>query len=392
MTQVFIYDVVRSPRGKGRAGGALSEIKPIDQLKQLYQAIERRHPEALSQVDEVTLGCVTQTGDQGANLAKISALYAGLPERVGGMTINRFCTSGLDAVVTNATRVMAGMDTLSLAGGVESMSRVPIFSDQGAWFHDAQVAKQTRFVQMGFAADLVATLEGFSREELDGWALRSHELAAKAQQRPSDDVVPILGEDGAQVLAHDELVRAETTLEWLGQQRPVFFDEASAKLAMTRYPALEQVHALHHRGNSPSLADGASLVLLGAERSNLKPRARIVAMANASVEPIAMLTAAQLATERALERANLKAQDLDLIELNEAFAAIPLKFIRDLGVDERRVNPLGGTIARGHAMGATGAMLLGTLLGELERQDKRYGLVAVSGGAGLGTAMIIERL
>lgn len=392
MTQVFIYDVVRSPRGKGRAGGALSEIKPIDQLKQLYQAIERRHPETLSQVDEVTLGCVTQTGDQGANLAKISALYAGLPERVGGMTINRFCTSGLDAVVTNATRVMAGMDTLSLAGGVESMSRVPIFSDQGAWFHDAQVAKQTRFVQMGFAADLVATLEGFSREELDGWALRSHELAAKAQQRPSDDVVPILGEDGAQALAHDELVRAETTLEWLGQQRPVFFDEASAKLAMTRYPALEQVHALHHRGNSPSLADGASLVLLGAERSNLKPRARIVAMANASVEPIAMLTAAQLATERALERANLKAQDLDLIELNEAFAAIPLKFIRDLGVDERRVNPLGGTIARGHAMGATGAMLLGTLLGELERQDKRYGLVAVSGGAGLGTAMIIERL
>lgn len=392
MREVFIYDVVRTPRGKGRTGGALSEIKPIDQLDKLYKAIEQRNPEALSQVDEVTLGCVTQTGDQGANLAKISALYAGLPERVGGMTINRFCTSGLDAVATNAMRVMAGLDELSLAGGVESMSRVPIFSDQGAWFHDATVAQKTRFVQMGFAADLVASLEGFSREELDGWALRSHQRAAAAQQRSSDDVITILSDDGAIALAHDELVRAETTLEWLGQQRAVFSDERAAKLALERYPELAQVNALHHRGNSPSLADGAALVLLGAKSARLKPRARVVAMANASVEPITMLTAAQLATERALERAELKIKDIDLIELNEAFAAIPLKFVRDLGVDEQRVNPLGGTIARGHAMGATGAMLLGTLLGELERQDKRFGLVAISGGAGLGTAMIIERL
>lgn len=392
MREVYIYDVVRTPRGKGRPGGALSEIKPIDQLDKLYKAVELRNPEALSQVDEVTLGCVTQTGDQGANLAKISALYAGLPERVGGMTINRFCTSGLDAVATNAMRVMAGLDELSLAGGVESMSRVPIFSDQGAWFHDATVAQKTRFVQMGFAADLVASLEGFSREELDGWALRSHQRAAEAQQRSSADVVMILSEDGAVALAHDEMVRAETTLEWLGQQRAVFSDERAAKLALERYPELTQIHALHHRGNSPSLADGAALVLLGAESARLKPRARVVAMANASVEPIAMLTAAQLATERALERAELKIEDIDLIELNEAFAAIPLKFVRDLGVDEQRVNPLGGTIARGHAMGATGAMLLGTLLGELERQDKRFGLVAISGGAGLGTAMIIERL
>lgn len=395
-SKVSIIDVIRTPRGKGRPGGALSEVKPIELLEALYRAYEQRAPGCMSALDEVIVGCVTQTGEQGANLAKISALYAGLPDRVGGMTINRFCTSGLDAVELAALKIQAGLDGVSLAGGVESMSRVPIFSDKGSWFFDPQVAQRTAAVQMGFAADVVANLEGFAREELDQWAYQSHQRAALADARDNScNVLTISGPRGEALISQDELVNAALSMEKIGQQAPAFADERAAAMALERYPQLSQVAALHHRHSSPALADGAALAMLASTAQlgalGVKPRAKILSVAHASVDPVIMLTAAQEAALLAAKGAGVSLHELDIIELNEAFAAIPLRFIRQLNLDEARVNPCGGTIARGHAMGATGAMLLGTLLDELERQDKTLGMVAISGGAGLGSAMVIER-
>ena len=396
MMDALIFDAVRTPRGKGRAGGSLSELRPIELVEHLVKALGARHEGVGEHIEQFVLGCVTQTGEQGADLAKIAALYAGLPHGVMGTTINTFCTSGLDAVGIAAAKASCGIGELAMAGGVESMSRVPIFSDKGPWFADREVAKRTKFVQMGFAADLVASLEGFARGELDEIAARSHQRAAHARSEGyfEKSLVPITRED--QVIEHDELVRPLTTVAGISTFDALFADERSEKMALELYPEISKMRHVHHRANSPSLADGAGLVIVGTkaagERAGLSPRARIRSFANASVEPMVMLTAAQDAAQIAMEKAGVTLADVDLIELNEAFASVVLKFLRDLEVSEDKVNVNGGTIAAGHAMGATGAILISVLLDELERQDKSIGLVAVSGGAGLGSAMVVERI
>ena len=396
MMDALIFDAVRTPRGKGRAGGSLSELRPIELVEHLVKALGARHEGVGEHIEQFVLGCVTQTGEQGADLAKIAALYAGLPHGVMGTTINTFCTSGLDAVGIAAAKASCGIGELAMAGGVESMSRVPIFSDKGPWFADREVAKRTKFVQMGFAADLVASLEGFARGELDEIAARSHQRAAHARSEGyfEKSLVPITRED--QVIEHDELVRPLTTVAGISTFDALFADERSEKMALELYPEISKMRHVHHRANSPSLADGAGLVIVGTkatgERAGLTPRARIRSFANASVEPMVMLTAAQDAAQIAMEKAGVTLADVDLIELNEAFASVVLKFLRDLEVSEDKVNVNGGTIAAGHAMGATGAILISVLLDELERQDKSIGLVAVSGGAGLGSAMVVERI
>jgi acetyl-CoA C-acetyltransferase len=396
MMDALIFDAVRTPRGKGRAGGSLSELRPIELVEHLVKALGARHEGVGEHIEQFVLGCVTQTGEQGADLAKIAALYAGLPHGVMGTTINTFCTSGLDAVGIAAAKASCGIGELAMAGGVESMSRVPIFSDKGPWFADREVAKRTKFVQMGFAADLVASLEGFARGELDEIAARSHQRAAHAQSEGyfEKSLVPVTRED--QVIEHDELVRPLTTVAGISTFDALFADERSEKMALELYPEVGKMRHVHHRANSPSLADGAGLVIVGTkaagEQAGLTPRARIRSFANASVEPMVMLTAAQDAAQIAMEKAGVTLADVDLIELNEAFASVVLKFLRDLEVSEDKVNVNGGTIAAGHAMGATGAILISVLLDELERQDKSIGLVAVSGGAGLGSAMVVERI
>lgn len=398
-TPAYIYDAMRTPRGKGRPGGGLSGLTAIELMAALYEAAgERLGPELWDIAEDVILGCVTQTGEQGANIARTSALYAGLPHQLGGVTLNRFCASGLDAVAQASARVASGFEGPMVAGGVESISRVPMFSDEGAWFADPEVAQKTGFVQMGFAADLVASLEGFAREELDAWSAQSHQRAGRAIAEGyfARSLVAPPGEGGEPALEVDELVRPGTTAEGIAGFDPLFADERSAALVQQRYPELDELVHVHHRANSPSLADGAALVVVGArahgQALGVRPRARVRAWATASVEPVVMLTAAQDAAALALERAGVGIQDIDRIELNEAFAAPVLKFVRDFEVDPERLNPNGGTIALGHAMGATGAILVGTLLDELERRDEQLGLVAISGGAGLGSALVIERV
>lgn len=391
MMDAWILDTVRTPRGKGRAGGALSEVRPVELVGGLLGALRERGL-AAELVEDVVLGCVTQSGEQGANLAKIAALWSGWPDHVSGATINRFCASGLDAVQLAAAKVAAGMEQVVVAGGVESMSRVPIFSDKGAWFADREVARKTGFVQMGFAADLVATLHGLERSELDAYAARSHQRAVRAREedRFARSMIP-----WGDVLAADELVRDGMSAEKLAGFDPLFAHERSEALARARYPELGDLRHVHHRANSPSLADGAALLTIasraGAEALGATPRAQILGWANASVEPVQMLTASTRAAHKALERAGVTLADIDLFEVNEAFAAVAVATQRALEIDPERYNVNGGAIAAGHAMGATGAILAMTCLDELERQDKELGLVAIAGGAGLGSAMVIRR-
>lgn len=397
-TDTYVIDSVRTPRGKGREGGGLAEVKPIDLLGGLYDALEDRNDVPLERIDDIVLGCVTQTGEQGADLARISALYAGWPESVSGVTLNRFCASGLDAVNMAAAKTSSGMEGLVVAGGVESISRVPMFSDEGAWFSDPDVARKTRFVQMGFAADVVATLEELGREALDAYAVQSHRRAAAATEEGRFDgtLVPVLDEDGEVVLDVDELIRPDSTVEAISGFDPAFADERSEAFAKEVYTDVDQIRHLHHRANSPSLADGAGLSLLAnrqaVEDLDLEPRARIRAWANASVEPVVMLTACEAAAQLALDHADMTFEDIDLVEINEAFAAVPVKFQRDHDIDPERFNVNGGIISMGHAMGATGQMLLATVIDELERRDLETALVAISGGAGLGSATVIERV
>lgn len=390
MQDVFIADGVRTPRGKGRPGGGLAEVRPVELLRGLYNELLERNGIDLDRVDDILLGCVTQTGDQGANIAKISALYAGLPDTISGAMVNRFCASGLDAVLQGAGQVGSGMAQQIWAGGIESMSRAPIFSDKGAWFSDPDVAARTKFVQMGFAADVVANLAGLTRPELDAYAAESHRRAAAATEsgRFGGSMMKVAGLD------HDELIRPETTVEGMQGLAPLFADEASEMVATRVYDELDTVVAMHHRGNSPSLADGAAVVLIGSEEglSGATPRARIRSWAQASVEPVKMLTACQDAAVKAMERAGVTTADIDVWEVNEAFAAVPVQMMRDLQIDHERFNPNGGTIAMGHAMGATGAILLIAALDELERRDGQLAVVSISGGAGLGSAVVIERV
>jgi acetyl-CoA C-acetyltransferase len=395
MGPAFIYDAVRTPRGKGRDGGALNTFTPLDLQKTLISAILDRNTLDGGAVGDVILGCVTQVGEQGGNIAKVAALVGGLPSSVSGITINRYCTSGLDACNFAAMKVMAGVDDVVFAGGVESMSRVPMLSDKASYYVDPAVSKEARFVIMGLAADLVASLDNISREECDAYAVQSQQRAAAAQQSGafSKSLIPVNG------VEQDECVRGSVTAEKLATFEPLFTDfgkqgyEAAFKDA---FPGLEELRYVHHAGNSPGIVDGASLAIIGSERARekygLQARARIRAMTNTSSNELLALTGGIDAANDVLKKAGMSANDVDLVEFNEAFAATSLKFIRDTGWDEDQVNVNGGAISLGHAMGATGTSLVGTVLDELERRDLNVGLVAVSGAAGIGTATIIERV
>ncbi len=398
---VYIYDGVRTPRGRGRPEGALAGVKPVQLLAPLYHALAARNDFDPALVDDVQLGCVTQVGEQGANLAKISSLYAGWPTGVSGATVNRFCASGIDALANVAARVHAGIHSMAIAGGVESMSRVPMLSDRGAWFCDPEVAARTGFVHMGLSADLIATKLGLGRTQLDDFAVRSHQRAAAATQAGAftKAIVPVRGESGEVLLAHDERVRADMTLEALSKRPPAFAammqGPAQAHIAR-RYPELLPLAHHHHSGNGPGMVDGAALLLLGSREagiaSGLRPRARIRGFATHSVEPVIMLTAPAPATKKAIAHAGLELGDIDRFEINESFSAPVIACQQALGIEMEQVNRWGGAIAMGHPLGATGAVLTLTLLEILEHEDLQFGVVAMCAGAGLGAALVVERV
>jgi acetyl-CoA C-acetyltransferase len=401
MPDVFIYDTLRTPRGSGKTSGSLYEVKPVHLLEVALLALQKRHHFDPAAIDDVIIGCVTPIGDQGFNIARTALLEAGMAAANGGMQINRYCTSGLEAVNLAAAKIAAGWEALTIAGGTESMSRVPMGSDGGPLLNDPGVFMPQNYLPQGVAADLIATMEGFSRAELDAFALRSHQRAAHAQDNGyfQASIIPICDASGLPILTSDELVRPTTSTEQLARLRPAFAhvgDQGFAAMALHRYPEVEKVQYLHTAGNSSALADGAALVLLGnarkGEELGLRPRARILGCATASVDPTIMLTGPQVAARRALQRCGLEVGDIDLWECNEAFAAVGLKFQRDLNLADDCFNVNGGAIALGHPLGATGAMLLGTLLDELERKNLKTGLVTLCAGAGLAVATIIERV
>ncbi len=400
-TEAFIYDAIRTPRGKGKKDGSLYEVKPVSLVVGLMKALEERNKLDTSKVEDVVLGCVTPIGDQGADIAKTAALAAGWDEKVSGVQLNRFCASGLEAVNMAAMKVASGWEDLIVAGGVESLSRIPMGSDGGPWAMDPATNMQTGFVPQGVGADLIATLEGFDRNDVDEFAARSQAKTVAAQKAGHFDksIIPVTDQNGVTILDHDEFVRPGTTAESLSGLKPSFqmmgqmgFDD-SAKL---KYPQVEDINHIHHAGNSSGIVDGAALVLIGNEKIGkelgLKPRAKILSVALTSTEPTIMLTGPGPAALKALDKANLKVDDIDLFEVNEAFAAVVMKFQKDLNVPDEKVNVNGGAIAMGHPLGATGAMILGTLLDELERQEKRYGLATLCVGGGMGIATIIERV
>lgn len=397
---VVVIDTVRTPRGKASKKGGLAHVPPHELLRQLLGALERRHSLDTAQIDEVVVGCATQTKEQGGNLAKTAALLAGWAPTVGGSTVNAFCASGLEAVNVAAAKIAAGQADLLVAGGVESVSRVPMFADEPPLYTHAKVAKRAKSVHMGISADLIATLEGFEREALDAYGIDSHARAAAAWDdgRFDASLVPIEVEEH-ETLRHDEQVRRSVTTE-TAARLPLLFETVGAAgqdaVAAIRYPAADPIQHRHSAASSPALADGAGLVLLASEAKanalGLPIRARLKAAASTSVEPVIMLTAGQTAVEKAVERAGLTLGEVDLFEVAEAFAATCLKFRRDLDVDRDRFNVNGGTIAMGHAFGATGAILVATMLDELMRREAKHGVVAVSGAAGLGVATVFERV
>jgi len=400
MTDALIFDAVRTPRGKGKRG-SLHSVKPVSLASGLLRALADRTHLDTSAVDDVVFGVVSPVGEQGSDIARIAVLAAGWDQSVAGVQLNRFCASGLEAVNMAAAKVASGFEDVVVAGGVESMSRVPIGSDGGAWMADPQTAFAVSFVPQGVSADLIATLEGFGRADVDGFAVRSQEKAANAKDKGyfERSIVPVVDQNGQVLLAADETIRPETTLAGLGALKPSFtvpgefgFDS----VAIDRYPQVERIDHVHHAGNSSQIVDGAAAVLIGSReagrRLGLKPRARIVATASVGTEPTIMLTGPAPSARKALDRAGLSVDDIDLFEVNEAFAAVVMKFCRDLGVDEDRVNVNGGAIALGHPLGATGAIILGTLLDELERRDLRRGLATLCVGGGMGVATIIERV
>jgi acetyl-CoA C-acetyltransferase len=400
--QAYIYEAIRTPRGRGKKG-SLHGVKPVSLVVGLIDELRRRHP-GMDPVliDDFLLGVVTPIGDQGSDIAKTAAIAAGLPDTVGGVQLNRFCASGLEAVNMAAQKVLAGFDQMVLAGGVESMSRVPLGSDGGAWAMDPETAYDTYFIPQGVSADLIATTEGFSREDVDSYALRSQERAAKAWVGGyfAKSVVPVVDRNGVTILDRDEHMRPESTLEGLGKLKPSF--EAIGEfggfdaVALQKYHWVEKINHVHSAGNSSGIVDGAALVLVGSEEAGkaagLTPRARVVATATSGADPTIMLTGPTPATRKALAKAGLTIDDIDLFELNEAFAAVVLKYQRDLGIPDEKLNVNGGAIAMGHPLGATGAMLIGTMVDELERRDGRYAVVTLCIGGGMGLATIIERV
>lgn len=398
--EAYIYDAVRSPRGSSKKQGALSSIPPTALLSQLFYALDKRLQLKLKHVDDIILGCVTQVKEQGGNIGKVAALAANLPVAISGMTVNRYCASSLEAVNIAATKVHSKSEDLIIAGGVESISRVPMFSDEASYFSDREIIQKTQFVQMGVSADIIATLERFSRTELDEYAAESHRRAFLATKNNyfSRSLVPIFDEDNNLLLDHDELIRGETTAESFKQLVPVFskfVHEDTIAVIKENFPAITELSHLHHPGNSPALADGASLLLIGnkmaQKKLDRKPRARIIGCTSAATNPL-LLTGGQAAVEKLLTKFGFSKNDMDLIEYNESFAATVLKFRRDFNIDSDKLNVNGGIIAMGHAMGATGGMLIINLLEELERRDLKRGLVAASGSGGVGCAIIIERV
>ncbi|MFC4020834.1 acetyl-CoA C-acetyltransferase [Micromonospora sp. GCM10011542] len=401
-SEAYVYDAVRTPRGRGRDTGALHGVKPISLVVGLIDALRERNPGLdVERLEDLLVGIVTPVGEQGGDLARAAALLAGLPDQVGGVQLNRFCASGLEAVNSAAARVRSGWEHLLLAGGVESMSRVPMGSDGAAWATDPETALATSFVPQGISADLIATLEGFTRDDVDGYALRSQERAAKAWAGGhfARSVVPVRDATGLDILTVDEHPRPETTREALARLTPSFATMGEAAgfdaVALQKFHWLEAIEHVHHAGNSSGIVDGAALVLVGSAEVGrdlgLTPRARIVGAAVSGADPTLMLTGPIPATRKALAVAGLTLDDIDLFEINEAFAAVVLKYVRDLELDPDRVNVNGGAIALGHPLGATGAMLLGTALDELERRDLRRAVVTLCIGGGMGVATVIER-
>ncbi|MFE1084251.1 acetyl-CoA C-acetyltransferase [Brevibacterium sediminis] len=402
MSEAFIYDAVRTPRGKNR-GGALHSVKPIDLVTGLIDAIRERNPDLDDKaIDDIVLGVVSPVGEQGSDIARVAAIVAGLDESVAGVQVNRFCASGLEAVNIAAQKVGSGFENLVLAGGVESMSRVPLGSDGGAWAQDPSTNYDTYFVPQGIGADLIATTEGFSRADVDAFAAESQKRAAAAWENNlfENSIIPVKDINGITVLDRDEHMRPGSTVESLSQLPPAFSKLAAQtgfdEVALQKYHWIEAIDHVHTAANSSGIVDGASLVILGDEevgqKMGMKPRARIVSTAVTGSEPTIMLTGPTPATKKALDKAGMTVDDIDLFELNEAFAAVVLKWMKDLNVPHEKVNVNGGAIAMGHPLGATGTMILGTVLDELERRDLKRGLVTLCIGAGMGIATIIERV
>ena len=400
MTEAFVYDAIRTPRGKGKKDGSLYEVKPINLLAGVLSELQRRNDFDTAKVDDVVMGVVSPVGEQGSVIAKVAALKAGWNFTCSGVQINRFCASGLEAVNLAAQKVRSGWEDLVVAGGLESMSRVPIGSDGGAWAMDPETNSATAFVPQGIGADLIATLEGFTRQDVDAFALESQRRATHARASGYFDrsVVPVTDGLGQVILAQDEFIKPNSTLEGLGALKPAFeqmggmgFDQ----VALTRYPQVERIHHVHHAGNSSGIVDGAAAVLIGSEAAGklhgFTPRARIVSAALSGADPTIMLTGPMPAARKALAKAGLTIDQIDLFEVNEAFAAVLMRFMKEMKVPHDKVNVNGGAIAMGHPLGATGAMILSTLIDELHRRNLRYGLVTLCVGGGMGIATIVER-
>ena len=401
MTEAYIYDAVRTPRGKGKKDGSLHQATPVWLLRTLLQALQARNRLDTALVDDLVLGCVTPVGEQGADIARTAVLDAGWAQTVAGVTQSRFCASGLESVNLATAKIMSGMEDMVVAGGVESMSRWAMGSDGGAWVMDPRVNSGTAFIPQGISADLIATLEGFGRADLDGFAAESHRRAAQAQAegRFARSIVPVKDINGLVMLDRDETVRPGTSVESLAKLNPSFEMMGSMgfdSTALDKYTTIEKIHHHHHAGNSSGIVDGAALVLLGSkaagDKAGLKPRAKVRMCSVIGSEPTIMLTGPTPAVRKALAKAGMAVSDIDLWEVNEAFATVPMKTARDLGVSLDRVNVNGGAIAMGHPLGATGAIILGTALDELERTGQSTALATLCVGAGMGIATIIERV
>ncbi|WP_448212693.1 acetyl-CoA C-acetyltransferase [Colwellia sp. MEBiC06753] len=401
MSDALIFDAIRTPRGRGKANGALHEVKPITLLSNLLNSLQQRNGFDTAAVDDIVIGCVTALGDQGADIAKIAALAAGWDDNCAGVTINRFCASGLEAINMAAQKVKSGWEHLVVAGGVESMSRVPMGSDGGAWANDPETNSSTGFMPQGIGADLIATLGGYTRQDVDAFAVESHKRAAKAWEKGAfrQSVIPVVDRNGMPILAHDELVRPDSSLETIGGLKPSFqklADMGFSHVIKNKYPKVERINHVHTPGNSSGIVDGAAAVLIGsqtiADRFGLKPRARVVSTALVGTDPTIMLTGPAPAARKALQIAGMDINDIDLFEVNEAFASVVMRFMAEMNVSHDKVNVNGGSIAMGHPLGATGAMIMGTLIDELEARDMQTGMVTLCVGGGIGIATIIERV
>lgn len=402
MTQTaYIYDAIRTPRGKGKKDGALHQASPIWLTRTLLKEMQQRHHLDTSLVDDIVLGCVTPVGEQGSDIARIAALDAGWDQRVAGVTLSRYCASGLESINLAAAKVMSGMEDMVVAGGVESMSRVPMGADGGAWYMDPRVNDATGFVPQGIGADTIATLKGFSRSDVDEFATESHRRAAAAWEKGYFDksVVPVKDINGLLLLDKDETIRPNTDVATLAKLNPSFAMSGQMgfdSVILDKYTTIEKVNHVHHAGNSSGIVDGAAICLIGSAaaggKAGLKPRAKITMAAVIGSEPSIMLTGPTPACKKALDKAGMQASDIDLWEINEAFAAVPMNTASDFGISLDKVNVNGGAIAMGHPLGATGAMLMTTVLDELERRDLKTAMVTLCVGGGMGIATIIERV